>query len=361
MRADALAAIKDSVAPAYTEMLAFLETEYVPRPALAASSLPNGQDWYRALAKYHTTLDTSPDDIHAIGQAEVARIRDEMKAIIEEVEFEGSFAEFLAFLRSDDQFYAETPEELVNAASRIAKRADARMPDLFGYLPRLSYGVEPVPAAIAAGYTAGRYIHGNPKRGVSGTYLVNTYNLRARPLYELPALTLHEAVPGHHHQVAITQELEDAAEFRRHIYLNVFGEGWGLYSEHLGYEMGIYRTPYERFGALSYEMWRACRLVVDTGLHWLGWTREQAEACFLENSALSQGNITTEVDRYIAWPGQALAYKIGEMKIKELRARAEEALGEDFDVRAFHDVVLKDGSVTLTMLEAKVDRWIAEQ
>ncbi|MCG8441844.1 MAG: DUF885 family protein [Caulobacterales bacterium] len=363
LRADALALIGGDVAEAYAGALQFFTETYRPaaRPELAAGSLPEGREWYAARARHFTTLDLTPDEIHAIGLEEVARIRAAMEDIIAEVAFDGAFAEFLAFLRADPQFYAQSADELMREAAWISKRADARMPDLFATLPRLSYGVDPVPDAVAPAYTTGRYIPGDPKKGVAGRYLVNTYDLPARPLYELPALTLHEAVPGHHHQIALAQEVEALPAFRQEVVVTAFSEGWGLYAEHLGYEMGIYRTPYERFGALSYEMWRACRLVVDTGLHWLGWSREEAERCFLENSALSRGNITTEVDRYISWPGQALAYKIGELKLKELRARAEEALGAGFDVRHFHDAVLEDGAVTLAILEAKIDRWIAEQ
>jgi len=284
-----------------------------------------------------------------------------MDEIIKETKFEGSFKEFLNFLRTDEQFYAKSAEDLLKEAAWIAKRIDGQMPRYFGTLPRLSYGVIPVPDEIAPNYTTGRYWGGNPEQGLAGNYVVNTYDLSQRPLYNLPALTLHEGVPGHHHQISLAQEMKDVPEFRQSLYPNAFGEGWGLYSEKLGVEMGIYRTPYEQFGRLTYEMWRACRLVVDTGMHWKGWTRDQAEACFLENSALAPHNIRTEVDRYISWPGQALAYKIGELKILELRKRAEGKLGADFDIRNFHDEVLSAGGIPLNILEDRIDAWIERQ
>jgi uncharacterized protein (DUF885 family) len=291
----------------------------------------------------------------------VKRIRTAMDGVMKETGFRGSFPQFLAFLRSDPQFYAQTREDLLEKASEIAKRADYQMPKLFGTLPRLPYGVIPTPREIEAQTTTARYYQGSPKLGVAGGYLVNTGNLPARPLYELPALTLHEAVPGHHHQIALAQELDAQPWFRRNASPTAFIEGWGLYAEHLGTEMGIYRTPYERFGQLSYEMWRACRLVADTGIHWLGWTKEQARACFTDNSALSAANIEAELNRYISDPGQALAYKIGELKYKELRARAEQRLGTRFDVRRFHDAVLLQGPLPLDLLEAEIDQWITAQ
>ncbi|MEO0786127.1 MAG: DUF885 family protein, partial [Pseudomonadota bacterium] len=258
-------------------------------------------------------------------------------------------------------FYARTPQDLLEKASTISKRLDASLPQYFGRLPRLPYGVSPVPASIAPGYTTGRYAQGDPESGRSGTYLVNTYRLDQRPLYELPALTAHEAVPGHHLQIALAQEMRDVPDFRRSFYATAFGEGWALYAEKLAGEAGIYQTPYERFGALSYEMWRACRLVADTGLHWYGWSREQAETCFIENTALSPLNIETEVTRYIGWPGQAVAYKVGELKILELRAEAESALSADFDLRAFHDHLLGEGSMPLSTLQARMRQWISDQ
>ncbi|GJL96812.1 MAG: hypothetical protein DHS20C06_06290 [Hyphobacterium sp.] len=358
--ADATTAIETHALPAYGDLLTFMDEEYVPaaRTELGLSSVPNGREQYQALVRYHTTLDTSPEEVHQRGLAEVSRIRGLMEEIIEEVEFDGSFAEFLNFLRTDPQFYAESEQELMMYASWLAKRADDAMPRFFGRLPRLSYGVRPVPASMAPTYTTGRYWPGSLENGVAGGYMVNTYNLAQRPLYNLPALTVHEAVPGHHHQGALAQELEDVPEFRRNTYITAFGEGWGLYTEFLAEEMGMYTTPYDQFGRLTYEMWRACRLVVDTGIHYMGWTREQAEACFLENSALAPHNINTEVSRYISWPGQALAYKTGEMLMRDLRSRAEERLGAHFDIRDFHDELLSEGAVPLGYLEDRTEAWI---
>jgi len=354
------AAMNNAVLPAYRDLLKFLEAEYLPhaRKEAGIGTSQEGREYYRALVRYFTTLDLTPDEVHEIGLSEVKRIRKQMDGIIEELEFEGSFADFLDFLRTDEQFYATSEEGLLKEAAWIAKQIDGQMPAFFATLPRLSYGVMPVPKEIAANYTTGRYWGGNPKQGRAGNYVVNTYNLKQRPLYNLPALTAHEGVPGHHHQIALAQELKDVPKFRQNLYPNAFGEGWGLYSEKLAAEMGIYKTPYEKFGQLTYEMWRACRLVVDTGMHWKGWTREQAEACFFENSALAPHNIKTEVERYISWPGQALAYKMGELKILELRKRSEDALGDGFDIRLFHDAVLEDGGVPLDIMEAKIDRWI---
>lgn len=357
------AALESAVIPAYRDLAKFMREEYVTA-ARATAGLGDSEgerEYYRAVTRYFTTLDISPDEVHALGLSEVARIRGEMDSVIADVGFEGSFAEFLDFLRTDPQFYAKTREELLMHASYIAKQIDGKMPAYFATLPRLSYGVIPVPKEIEKTYTTGRYFSGNPDRGQAGNYVVNTYNLPNRPLYNLPALTAHEGVPGHHMQIAIGQELKDLPKFRQSLYPNAFGEGWGLYAEKLAGEMGIYKTPYERFGQLSYEMWRACRLVVDTGLHWKGWTREQAEACFLENSALAPHNIKTEVQRYISWPGQALAYKIGELKILELRAEAKAALGDDFDIRTFHDAVLSNGGLPLDILEKQIERFIFDE
>ncbi len=357
------AALNNAVLPAYRDLHTFLEDEYLPnaRPEVGVGSTPDGRAYYASLVRYYTTLDLTPDEIHEIGLREVSRIRNEMDDIIEEVGFEGSFAEFLEFLRTDPQFYAQSEDELLKEAAWLAKMVDGKMPEYFGTLPRLSYGVIPVPKEIAPNYTTGRYWGGDPAKGRAGNYVVNTYDLTQRPLYNLPALTLHEGVPGHHHQISLGQELSGVPEFRKNLYPTAFGEGWGLYSEKLGIEMGIYQTPYDHFGRLSYEMWRACRLVVDTGMHWKGWTREQAEACFLENSALAKHNIKTEVERYISWPGQALAYKIGELKILELRDRAETQLGNKFSIREFHDAVLLQGGLPLSVLEARIDNWIAEK
>lgn len=357
------AVINSSVLPAYQDLEKFLTSEYLPkaRQTVGIGTTEEGREYYRALVRYFTTLDMSPDDVHELGLREVARIRGEMDDIIKGLDFKGSFADFLNFLRTDPQFYATSEEELLKEAAWIAKQIDGKMPEFFGMLPRLPYGVIPVPAEIAPKYTTGRYWGGNPEQHRAGNYVVNTYDLKQRPLYNLPALTAHEGVPGHHHQIALGQELKNVSRFRQSLYPNAFGEGWGLYAEKLAAEMGVYKTPYEKFGQLTYEMWRACRLVVDTGMHWKGWTREQAEACFFENSALAPHNIKTEVERYISWPGQALAYKIGELKIIELRKRAADTLGDKFDLRDFHDEVLKDGGMPLDLLEAKIDRWIFEE
>jgi uncharacterized protein (DUF885 family) len=357
------AALQSAVIPAYRDLSKFMKDEYAGAARITAG-LGNSEterEYYRAVTRYFTTLDVSPDEIHELGLSEVARIRGEMDAVIQEVEFKGSFAEFLDFLRTDPQFYAKSREELLMRASFIAKQLDGKMPEFFETLPRLSYGVIPVPKEIEKTYTTGRYFSGNPERGQAGNYVVNTYNLPNRPLYNLPALTAHEGVPGHHMQIAIGQELKNLPKFRQSLYPNAFGEGWGLYAEKLAAEMGAYNTPYEKFGQLSYEMWRACRLVVDTGLHWKGWTREQAEACFLDNSALAPHNIKTEVERYISWPGQALAYKVGELKILSLRNKAETELGENFDIRRFHDAVLSNGGIPLDILEKQIDRFIFEE
>lgn len=347
---------------AYVQLLDFMETEYAPaarsQPGLA--SLEGGQQAYAIAVAFHTAgAGYTPEEIHQLGQSEVARIRSEMDAVIEELAFDGTFEAFISFLRTDPQFYAETPAQLLEKASEMSKRLDAILPRYFKTLPRLPYGVEAVPAAIAPGYTTGRYSSGDADSGIAGTYLVNTYALDQRPLYELPALSAHEAVPGHHLQIALAQELQDVPEFRKTYYATAFGEGWGLYAEKLAGEAGFYRTPYERFGQLSYEMWRACRLVADTGLHHYNWSRAQAEACFNENTALAPLNIQTEVTRYIGWPGQATAYKVGELKILELRAYAKDALGEGFDIREFHDVLLGAGAMPLDALEQRIRDWVS--
>ena len=363
LRLDGIRAIQESVVPGYEAFLDFMLSEYVPgsRTTIGASDMPNGRAYYDHQIRIFTTLDDlTAEEIHEIGQSEVARIRADMEAIIAELEFQGSFQGFLDFLRTDPRFYAQTPEELLKAAAYIAKEMDGKLPSLFGHLPRLPYGIQPVPDHLAPKYTGGRYI-GAPLGGTQpGYYWVNTYALESRPLYVLPSLTLHEAVPGHHLQNGLRQELDGLPDFRRFSSNSAYGEGWGLYSEFLGIEAGMYKTPYENFGRLTYEMWRACRLVVDTGMHALGWTRQEAMDFMADNTALSLHEIRTETDRYISWPGQALAYKLGELKIRELRARAEEALGADFDVREFHDLVLANGAVPLTVLENQVDTWIAE-
>ena len=362
LRREALQAIAESVIPAYRTFYDFVEQEYLPgaRKSIGASSLPNGKAWYEQRIRFFTTLHLTPDEVFETGQAEVARIRGEMERIIEEAGFEGNFQAFLDFLRSDPQFYAKTPEELLQRAAWLAKRIDGKLPDLFGRLPRLPYTVAPVPDAIAPTYTGGRYVPGSLARKQAGTYWVNTFKLESRPLYVLPALTLHEAVPGHHLQMALSEEMEGVPRFRRRTYLSAYGEGWGLYAEFLGQEIGMYQSPFEHFGRLSYEMWRACRLVIDVGIHYKGWSRDQAVGFLAGNSALSIHEVNTEIDRYIGWPGQAVSYKTGELTIRRLRRKAEEALGEKFDKRAFHDLVLSNGAVLLSSLEDMVDRWIKE-
>jgi len=353
-------AIRDEVVPAYRSFLAFMTRDYMPgaRETVGAGAMPGGKEYYAYLVRHFTTLDRTPDDIHALGLQEVRRIRGEMEGVSRKTGFTGSFADFLKFLRTDPRFYAKTPDELLKQASWIAKHVDGKLPSLFGRLPRQPYGVEPVPAEIAPKYTGGRYVGAPPGGKKAGTYWVNTYALESRPLYVLESLTLHEAVPGHHLQGALSAELTDLPAFRRFLYVDAFGEGWGLYSERLGLEMGLYTDPYSNFGRLTYEMWRACRLVVDTGLHAKGWTRQQAIDYLSGNTALSVHECTTETDRYISWPGQALAYKMGELELRRLRRRAEEALGARFDVREFHDQILSGGTVTLPILEARIDRYI---
>ncbi|MFK8054265.1 MAG: DUF885 family protein [Woeseiaceae bacterium] len=349
----AMAAIDASVVPAFAELLDFMRNEYLPkaRTSLAAKALPDGPAFYQAQIQGYTTLDLSPETIHTRGVAEVARIREAMLAIIEEVEFDGDLAAFFEFLRTDPQFYAKTPDELMGVSAYVAKRMDGKIHDVLGFLPRQRHSISPVPDEIAPIYTAGR--------GGYGGCLMNTYDLPSRPLYTIPALTLHECAPGHSLQAAISREAPgDIPEFRARNYFSGYGEGWGLYTEWLGGEIGIYRTPYERFGQLTYEMWRACRLVIDTGVHHYGWSRDQALAYLRDNAALSEHEITTEIDRYISWPAQALSYKLGEMLIREKRRAAETALGTDFDQRYFHDKILALRSVPLSVLASELDAWI---
>ncbi|MFT5756011.1 MAG: hypothetical protein ACI9LM_000723 [Alteromonadaceae bacterium] len=359
LRKQAQQSIKNKIFPAYQNYYDFMVNHYKPsaRKNIAASSLPNGSQYYDNRLKHYTTLPLSAEQVHQTGLTEVARIRDEMHNVINEVGFKGSFAEFVDFLRTDPQFYAKTPEGLLKEASYIAKKMDAKLPSLFKTLPRTPYGVIPVPANIAPKYTTGRY-SGPSRDDQPGNYWVNTYRLDRRPLYVLEALTLHEAVPGHHLQGSIAREMKDVPKFRNRIYISAFGEGWGLYSEFLGLEAGLYQDPYSNFGRLTYEMWRACRLVVDTGMHVKGWSRDKAMDYLASNTALSLHNVKTEIDRYISWPGQALSYKIGELTIKGLRSEAEQALGEDFDLRDFHDQILKNGSMPLTMLEKIIRDYI---
>lgn len=352
--------ISDKVIPQFRRIKEFFETEYFPqtRTAIGVSEIPNGSDYYDYLIEYYTTLDLSADEVHKTGLREVERINKEMKKVMKTAGFKGELSEFIHFLRTDKQFYAQTPEELLVFARDICKRIDAKLPAFFNKLPRKPYGVAPVPAAIAPKYTSGRYI-GASSDTQPGYFWVNTYDLPSRPKYVLPSLAAHEAVPGHHLQISLNNELGDnIPEFRRKFYISAFGEGWGLYSEFLAEEMGLYRNPYELFGKLTYEQWRACRLVVDTGIHSKGWTREQAVNFMKKNTALSLHEINTEIDRYISWPGQALSYKIGELKIRELRKKAEEALGTEFDIRKFHEVILAEGVVTLPILEQRVLNYI---
>ena len=363
LRARAARVVADSIMPQRREWTRFLREDYLPRApeTLGLVHRPGGREMYAYLVRGYTTTDLTPDEVHAIGLEEVTRIRARMDVEMRAAGWTGDFAGFLNFLRTDPQFYTTTREDLMEKASEMAKRADDGLPALFGTLPRLPYGVRPVPREIEANYTTGRYNPGSVENGVAGGYMVNTSSLNQRGLYELPALTLHEAAPGHHIQIALQQEAEDGPYFRKSVDVTAFTEGWGLYSEFLGEEMGFYRTPYERFGRLSYEMWRACRLVSDTGIHWLGWDIEQARACFRDNSALAPLNIETELQRYIGWPGQATAYKIGEIRLRAIRTRAEAELGDRFDIRRFHDALLVDGPLPMALLDARMDRWIAEE
>jgi uncharacterized protein (DUF885 family) len=355
-------AIDNNVTPQFIRIKEFFESDYLPktRTTLGASNMPNGDNYYQNRINFYTTSNKyTADDIHQIGLKEVERIKSEMIKIISDLNFKGSFAEFLYFLRTDEQFYAESPEQLLMIARDMAKRADAQLPRFFKTLPRKPYGVAPVPDAIAPKYTGGRYIPAEANSTNSGYYWVNTYDLPSRTLYTLPSLTVHEAVPGHHLQGSLNSELGDSIpQFRRNLYLSAYGEGWGLYSEFLADEMGMYTTPYEQFGKYTYEMWRACRLVVDTGIHAKGWTRKQVVEYLSLNTALSIHEINTETDRYISWPGQALSYKIGELKIRELRKKAEVELGSKFDIREFHEVILEQGTVTLAIMENRVNNYI---
>jgi uncharacterized protein (DUF885 family) len=353
------AAINKSVLPAYQAFYDFLVAQYIPgaKQDIAASTWQNGAEFYQNRSDYYTSTTLQVGDIHVTGLQEVKRIRSEMQNVLDTLNFNGNINQFIQHLRTSPEFYAKSADELLMRASYIAKRIDATLPQLFYTLPRIPYGVAAVPDNIAPKYTTGRYISPN-RDDQPGYYWVNTYALDKRPLYSLPALTLHEAVPGHHLQISLASEMQNLPPVRRYTYISAFGEGWGLYSEYLGKEVGIYTTPYEEFGRLSYEMWRACRLVVDTGMHMQDWSRQQAIDYMLENTALSEHNVTTEVDRYISWPAQALSYKIGEMTIKRLRKKAEQALADKFDLRAFHDAVLEYGSVPLSILEENIQTFI---
>ena len=361
---EAKKAIENSVVPQFIRIKDFFEKEYYPntRTTIGVSETPNGAEFYQNRINYYTTSTLySADEIHQIGLKEVARIKEEMIKIIQDLNFKGSFNEFFKFLRTDDQFYAKTPKELLMYARDISKRADEQLPRFFKTLPRKPYGVAPVPDAIAPKYTGGRYVGTSKNSTDPGYYWVNTYDLKSRTLYTIPALTVHEAVPGHHLQSALNNELGDSIpQFRRNLYLSAYGEGWGLYTEFLADEMGIYTTPYEQFGKFTYEMWRACRLVIDTGIHAKGWSREEAIDYMSNNTALSLHEVNTEIDRYISWPGQALSYKIGELKIRELRNKAKLELKEKFDIREFHERILEYGTVTLSTLERRINNYIEE-
>ena len=356
--------INEIVVPQFKKIKKFFEKEYYPktRTKIGISSTPNGKEYYQNRINYYTTSkEYTAEKIHQIGLDEVARIKSEMKKIIKELKFQGSFEDFFKFLRTDNQFYADTPKELLMYARDIAKRADEQLPRFFKTLPRKPYGVAPVPDAIAPKYTSGRYVGTSKNSTDPGYYWVNTYDLKSRTLYTIPALTVHEAVPGHHLQSALNNELGDKIpSFRKNLYLSAYGEGWGLYTEYLAEEMGLYTTPYEQFGKLTYEMWRACRLVVDTGIHALDWSKEMVLNYMSSNTALSLHEINTETDRYISWPGQALSYKIGELKIRELRTLAEEKLKSNFNIRDFHEIILSEGTVTLAILESRVLNYIEE-
>ncbi len=354
LRTAARQVIAEDVVPAYRDWLAFFREEYLPntRTSLAARAMPDGEAYYAQQIRQYTTLDLTAEQIHVIGLEEVARITAEMEKVKAQAGFDGTLAEFVTFLRTDPQFVAQDGDALMGVSSYVAKRVDGRLADYFGFLPRHRYTIRPVDPSIAPFYTAGR--------GGLDACQMNTYDLPSRPLYNIPALTLHECAPGHSFQMAVALEQEEAPRFRRQTYFSGFGEGWGLYTEYLGEEMGIYRTPYERFGRLSYEMWRAARLVIDTGIHHYGWSREQAVDYLAAHTALSSREVETEVDRYISWPGQALAYKLGEMTIRRLRGEAEQALGPRFDIRKFHDVILSLGSVPLPALEDRIATFIAD-
>jgi uncharacterized protein (DUF885 family) len=364
IRREAARLVVDRVAPAYADLLRYFTDEYLGRTrgTISLADLPDGREWYRHRVRVMTTTDLEPDEIHEIGLAEVQRIRGEMERVRESARFDGDLDAFFHYLRTDPKFFFTEREALVTAYRDIAKRLDPELPKLFGKLPRLPYGVLPVPEFAEQSQTTAYYYPGSPEAGRAGYFFANTYNLPARPKWEMEALTAHEAVPGHHLQIALGQELENVPPFRRYdTGQTAYVEGWGLYSESLGAELGLYRDPHSRFGQLTYEIWRAIRLVVDTGMHWKGWSRDEAIAFFEANAGKASHDIAVEIDRYIVWPGQALAYKIGELKIRELRRRATEALGEAFDIRAFHDLVLGAGALPLSILEAQVEEWIGRK
>jgi uncharacterized protein (DUF885 family) len=355
--------IDESIVPAYREFSNYFNDNYLPasRDSIGASSLPNGEAFYEYRTRFFTTTSMTPDEIHRLGLNEVKRIRDEMQLVIDELEFDGSFADFLHFLRTDPQFYYDTPEELFDGYLAVAKRIDPELVKLFGKLPRAPYGLRPIPDNIAPDTTTAYYNGPAADGSRPGYYYVNLYRPEVRPKYEMEVLSIHEAVPGHHLQIALQMEMEEMPNFRKYSGFTAFSEGWGLYSESLGYEMGFYKDPYSKFGALTYDMWRAVRLVVDTGMHYKGWTRQQSIDFFKDNAAKKEADIINEIDRYISWPGQALAYKIGQLKMLELRKKSEQALGDDFDIKAFHDELLGGGAVPLEILETRMNRWLTEQ
>ena len=355
--------IDESVVPGYREFASYFNNVYLPasRDTIGASSLPDGEAFYEYRTRLYTTTQMTPDEIHRLGLNEVKRIRDEMQLVIDELEFEGSFDDFLTFLRTDPQFYYDTPEELFEGYLAISKRIDPELVKVFGKLPRMPYGLRPIPDNIAPDTTTAYYNRPAADGSRPGYYYVNLYRPEVRPKYEMEVLSIHEAVPGHHLQISLQMELEEMPNFRKYSGFTAFTEGWGLYSESLGYEMGFYKDPYSKFGALTYDMWRAVRLVVDTGMHYKGWTRQQAIDFFKDNAAKTEADIINEIDRYISWPGQALAYKIGQLKMMELRRKAEQALGNDFDIKAFHDALLGGGALPMEILETRMNRWLSEQ
>jgi prolyl oligopeptidase len=359
----AIEVIEASIVPAYREFDHYFNDTYLPasRESIGASSLPNGEAFYEYRTRLYTTTQMTPDEIHRLGLNEVKRIRDEMQLIIDELEFAGSFDDFLNFLRTDPQFYYDTPEELFNGYLAVSKRIDPELVKLFGKLPRIPYGLRAIPDNIAPDTTTAYYNRPAADGSRPGYYYVNLYRPEVRPKYEMEVLSIHEAVPGHHLQIALQMEMEEMPSFRKYSGFTAFSEGWGLYSESLGFEMGFYQDPYSHFGALTYDMWRAVRLVVDTGMHYKGWTRQQAIDFFKDNAAKTETDIVNEIDRYISWPGQALAYKIGQLQMLELRKKAEQALGDDFDVKAFHDELLGAGAIPMEILETRMNRWLTEQ
>ena len=363
LRATARSTIEATILPAYQKLDRYFNNTYLPacRDSIGLSSLPNGSSWYEQRTRNYTTTAMTPDEVHNLGLSEVSRIRDEMQSIIDEVDFDGSFNEFLIFLRTDPQFYYDNSEDLYQAYLATSKRIDPELVNLFGHLPRMPYGVKPIPDSIAPDTTTAYYSGPAADGTRAGTYWVNLYKPEVRPKYEIEVLSVHEAMPGHHLQIALQQELGDIPNFRRYGGVTAFIEGWGLYSEALGYDLGLYKDPYSQFGQLTYEMWRAIRLVVDTGIHYKGWTRQQAIDFFKDNAAKTELDIINEIDRYIGNPGQALAYKIGQLRMLTIRQRAETALGDDFDVRAFHDELLGAGALPLDLLEQRMDAWLEQQ